>query len=149
MKKILLGIGNRMRSDDGVGSFLADTMAGSSWMTIDGADIPENFTGIIKRELPDLLVLVDATDLEEKAGTIRRLPLDALSDESGFNTHSGPLTFLINYLKEYAGEVIFIGIQPLDVGFGEGLSAPVKKASEDLEKILRQGRLDKIPLSKN
>ena len=50
---MLLGIGNRLRSDDGAGSLLAERLQDSEWHAIDGADIPENFTGIIKRENPD------------------------------------------------------------------------------------------------
>ncbi len=146
MKKILLGIGNRLRQDDGAGSILAERLKDSQWMTIDGADIPENFTGIIKREKPDLLVLVDATDLDENPGTLRRVPVDHLSDETGFNTHSGPLTFLITHLKKHSGDIIFVGIQPLSVGFGEELSEPVEDALDELEDLLRKDHLEDIPL---
>lgn len=146
MRKMILGIGNRLRQDDAAGSLLAERMKDSSWLTIDGADIPENFTGIIKREKPDLLVLVDTTDLDEDPGTLRRVPVDHLSEESGFNTHSGPLTFLITRLQEYSGDIIFIGIQPLTVGFGEELSEPVEDALERLESLLRSDSLEEIPL---
>ena len=147
MKKMILGVGNRLKSDDGAGSILAGRMENSQWYAVDGADIPENFTGIVRREKPDLLVIVDVTDLQEAPGTFRRLPVTALSDESGFNTHTGPLTGLISRLQNYSKEIVFVGIQPETVEFGEELSPRVSDAVEDLISILTSGTLVEIPMA--
>jgi hydrogenase 3 maturation protease len=145
MKNILLGIGNRLRSDDGAGSYTAGRFSRDGWLSIDGADIPENYTGIIKKERPALLVIVDACDLGEPAGTLRRVPLYLLSQDSGFNTHSAPLAMLIDYLKPHTGEILFIGIQPGSTGFGEELSEAVTTGVELLIKYLHSGEIMKIP----
>ncbi len=147
MKKMILGVGNRLKCDDGAGSVLADRMEGTLWHAVDGADIPENFTGIVRRERPDLLVIVDVTDLHEAPGTFRRVPVTALSDETGFNTHTGPLTGLISRLVNYSREIVFIGIQPRTVEFGEDLSPEVAETVERLVQILLSGSLDEIPMA--
>jgi len=148
MKNILLGIGNRLRSDDGAGSCAADRFAHDDWLSIDGADVPENYTGVIKREHPELLVIVDACDLGEEPGTLRRVPLHLLSQDSGFNTHAAPLAFLVDYLKPHAGEILFIGIQPGITEFGEGLSAAVADGVERLIGHLHSGEFTDIPAAK-
>jgi len=145
MKKMILGVGNRLKSDDGAGSLLTERMAGTDWHTVDGADIPENFTGIIKREKPDLLVIADVTDMGVATGTFRRVPIGVLSDESGFNTHTGPLTGLISRLINYSENIVFIGIQPARLDFGEGLSPEVADAVERIAEILISGSIDDIP----
>ena len=60
MKRMLLGVGNRLSHDDGVGPVVAQAIADSDWIAIDCGTALENASGIVSRERPDLLVIVDA-----------------------------------------------------------------------------------------
>jgi len=53
---------------------------------------------------------------------------------------------LMGFLKESAGEIVFIGIEPEDTGYGEGLSSSVEIAMHQLLRILVENRFENIPL---
>ena len=55
-----------------------------------------------------------------------------------------PLSFLIRYLAESAGRVIFIGVQPGRLGEEEGLSPAVIEGAEGLMTLLRTNRIGAI-----
>ena len=50
---IILGIGNELKCDDGVGPFVIDELKdleNPNLIIIDGKTVPENFTGKIRKE---------------------------------------------------------------------------------------------------
>ena len=57
---ILLGIGNPLNGDDGVGIYVAEQFRKEGWIPLACGTAPENFTGIIRKTRPSCLVLVDA-----------------------------------------------------------------------------------------
>ncbi|HON79237.1 MAG TPA: hydrogenase 3 maturation endopeptidase HyCI [Spirochaetota bacterium] len=144
-RHVLLGIGNRLRSDDGAGSILAEMFEDPQWLAVDGDIMPENFTGVIRKENPDLLIIADACSMNEPPGTFRRIPVEHLSSEYGFNTHNASVRTLIEYMREFAGEILFIGIQPGTTAFGESLSGEVRDALQTLADILKKGNWNDIP----
>ena len=61
------------------------------------------------RELqPERVVLVDAAEIGEKAGTLQVIP-ETIAEMFIFSTHNMPLNFLIDELKTFVPEVIFVG----------------------------------------
>lgn len=144
-RNILFGIGNRLRSDDGAGSILAEIFSDPQWLAVDCESMPENFTGIIKREQPEILIIADACSMNESPGTCRRIPVEHLSSEYGFNTHNASVRTVIDYLEGYAGEIIFIGIQPKTTSFGDTISAEVDNALRRLAEIIKEGTWGDIP----
>jgi len=135
-KYILMGIGNTLRGDDGIGSIIAQSFKDRDWLSMDCGVIPENFTSIIKKNRPDLVVLIDAVEMDLKSGEFRIISPDRIS-ALHLTTHSMPLSFLISYLKEYAQELIFIGIQPKIIDYSNSVSSEVLKSSEKIIKILK------------
>lgn len=101
-----------------------------------GGVVPENFTSIIKKNKPDLVVLVDAVEMDLKSGEFRIISPDRIS-ALHLTTHSMPLSFLISYLKEYTKELIFIGIQPEIIDYSNSVSPEVLKSSEEIIRILK------------
>jgi hydrogenase 3 maturation protease len=73
---------------------------------------------------------VDATDMSLDAGEIRIVDPDDIAEMFLMTTHNMPLNYLIDQLKEDAGEVIFLGIQPDIVGFYYPMTEKVKAATE-------------------
>ncbi|UCF10802.1 MAG: hydrogenase 3 maturation endopeptidase HyCI [Candidatus Bipolaricaulota bacterium] len=144
MKRMLLGVGNRLRGDDGVGPEVVERLAGSDWLTVDAGSAPENVTGRVAREAPDLLVIVDAAEMGLSPGTLRRLPDDD-APRMLASTHGLPLSFLLERLRSAAGEIVLIGVQPSSVALGEGLSPRVGRAADELVGALRAVDLGRIP----
>jgi len=146
--KLLLGVGNTMLGDDGIGPWVAKHMKDCpGWHAEDCGTAPENFTGLVRRMKPHLLVIVDAADMHLTPGDCRRIPPEAVG-QAGFDTHSLPLTHIIEYLRESMQEVpeiIFIGIQPGPVTFEDTISAPVIRGGEAVAEMLCTGSVAEIP----
>lgn len=143
-KKVLLGIGNRLKMDDSAGSILAERLAESDYVSVDGGICPESYSGVIKREKPDLLIIVDATLMGLAPGEFRRIPCDSISTDSFMDTHSLSPAYFMEYIREHAQEIMFIGIEPKQVDFGEQMSSEVSAALDTLEKILLSGIEEQI-----
>jgi len=135
-KYILMGIGNTLRGDDGIGSIIAQSFKDRDWLSINCGVVPENFTSIIKKNRPNLVALIDAVEMDLKSGEFRIISPDRIS-ALHLTTHSMPLSFLISYLKEYTQELIFIGIQPEVINYSNSVSPNVLKSSEKITKILK------------
>jgi len=139
MKRMLLGVGNRLSHDDGAGPFLAERLAGSDWAAVDCGTSLENVGGIVERERPDLLVIADAARMGLKPGKVRRLPRRSV-DRMLATTHGLPLSFFLDRLGSAANEIVLLGIEPADLSFGEGLSTEVREAVDRLAEALAAGR---------
>ncbi|HWP22421.1 MAG TPA: hydrogenase 3 maturation endopeptidase HyCI [Candidatus Cryosericum sp.] len=142
----VVGVGTELCRDDAAGLYLVERLAertGSALgkangrlLLISGGPAPENFTGLIKAFLPDLLVVVDAAYLELPAGSIQILPEERAAGLS-FSTHMLPLPMMLAYLKlECACQTLLIGIQPATTEQGLGMSESVKKGAELLSELM-------------
>jgi len=141
MKYVLMGIGNELKGDDGIGNRIAREFrkaAADGWLSIPCETVPENFTSVVRKERPDLLVIVDAAEMGLSPGEFRIVPKNRL--KSGIiGTHGIPLKHLVSYLEEHAGKVIFIGIQPGEMRLGGGISTGVEGGGKMLTGILKRG----------
>lgn len=144
MVNLLLGIGNTLRRDDGVGNYVASRFHMQGWKAINCGTAPENFSGLVRRERPDSLIIVDAADMGKTSGQFCIIPKEKIRDV-GLGTHQLPLDIFIDFLGDDAGEVVIIGIQPGIVEMGEGLSPAVKEGAEKCVEMLVKGELDLIP----
>jgi hydrogenase 3 maturation protease len=142
---MLLGIGNTLRRDDGIGCVVAREFIHPDWTTVDCGTAPENFTAVVRRERPDILLLVDAADMGLAPGELRRIPPEKIEDV-GIGTHQLPLSHLIAYLAPDAGEIVLVGIQPKTVADGEAISGEVMDGARRLMGAIRRGEIDRIPL---
>ena len=142
---ILLGIGNPLNGDDGVGIYVAEQFRKDGWISLACGTAPENFTGIVRKTRPSCLVLVDAAAMGISPGGYRIIPRDKIEDVS-IGTHQLPLSFLIDFLSDTASRIILIGIQPDRVVAGEEISPRVREGAERLVHVLSSGELDRIPV---
>ena len=142
---ILLGIGNPLNGDDGVGIYVARRFKKDNWISLACGTAPENFTGIIRKTRPSCLVLVDAAAMGISTGEYRIIPRDKIEDVS-MGTHQIPLSLLIDFLSDTVERIILIGIQPERTGTGEEISLPVRKGADRLLSVLSSGELDRIPV---
>lgn len=159
---IVLGIGNRLGGDDAAGTCVVDMLnpalralsAGrhrakallpSEIMAIDAGAAPESYTSVIRRHRPELLILVDAADMDLPPGALRTIAPEKISVVS-FSTHHMPLSMLIAYVKEFCGKVLLVGVQPERTEEGSGISKVVRKSVEELAEAILEGRVAEIPL---
>lgn len=143
MVRMLLGVGNPLHGDDGVGNYVASRFHARGWNAIDCGTMPENFTALVRRHRPEILILVDASDLGLPPGEFRIIGEDQIEDVS-IGTHNLPLSLLMGYLSEHAEQVIFIGIQPGVLSEGGELSPEVTRGADHLIALLRQNRIREI-----
>lgn len=96
-----------------------------------GHTAPENVTGEIRAARPSHVLFVDAADLGEPPGSARLLESFEVDGMSS-STHTLPLRIIADYLaRELGCRVLFLGVQPKSVAFGEGLSDEVAKAAAE------------------
>ncbi len=142
---VLLGVGNSLNGDDGVGSWVAQRFRAPGWLAIDCGTAPENFTAVVRRAAPSTLVVVDAAALREPPGTMRRIPPTRIED-TGIGTHMLPLSHVLEFLRPSVGQIELVGIEPACLDVGAGLSSPVLDAGRQLLALLDAGRWHEIPL---
>jgi len=145
----VLGIGNELNGDDAAGVLVARALKAeisrrpgkeggltpADLLVIDAGTAPENFTGPLRRFQPDLVILVDAAELEKQPGDFAWIDWQAVDGFSG-STHLLPPSVFARFLVQEIGcQMAFIGIQPASLGFGLTLSKPVLQA---VSKITRQ-----------
>ena len=140
---LLLGIGNDLLGDDGVGPYIADHFRSSNWITINAGIVPENFISPVRKQSPDGIVIVDAVEMGLKPGSIRIIPPESIKD-CGTGTHQIALNFITDQFLSFCPEVIFIGIQPGSLDPDSPLTDPVRKAADCLLSVLPDQRFDTI-----
>jgi hydrogenase 3 maturation protease len=131
----VLGIGHELCGDDAVGVRLAGmlrplTAGNERLLVIEAGPAPENFTGPLRRFRPDLVLLLDAAQMEGEPGTIGWLDLQSVGGMSA-SSHTLPLHILVAYLVAELGcQVALIGIQPEQTFADAALTPKVQAAAE-------------------
>lgn len=137
----VVGVGHELRGDDAAGlavvRMLQPHIASSdTLMAIEGGPAPENVSGALQRFRPDLVLFVDAAQLDLPAGEIRWLRWQDAGGV-GASTHAPSLSLLGHYLMAELGcEVGLLGIQMADNTLDAPLSPAVAQAVSDLAVIL-------------
>jgi hydrogenase 3 maturation protease len=136
-KVLILGVGNRLRGDDVVGSILAERLGKKlNIPIIDAADVPENYLGPIEASGADLVIVLDAADLGASPGDLSLVEREQLK-EIGISTHTGNLALLFKVIPQARRpEAVLVAIQPEQTGADRGLSRSVEMAMEGLERLL-------------
>ncbi len=138
----VLGIGSVLRSDDAAGmrfiELLGEYVRREDVLLLAGSTAPENFTGVIKKFAPDTLFLVDAAHMDCQPGEVGVLPAEAITGMS-CSTHMLPLPVMIRYLEHEIGcPVVFLGIQPKEIGPGLGMCGEVEEGVRGLARLFRE-----------
>ncbi|GAB4574934.1 MAG: hypothetical protein Kow0077_23940 [Anaerolineae bacterium] len=112
---------------------LADRLQGrDDLLVIDAGLAPENFTGPARRFRPDLVILIDAAQMDASPGAIRWLDW-AETDGLSASTHTLPPYVLARFLVMDSGCAVgLVGIQPAGNAFGAPLSPPVQAAVREV-----------------
>jgi hydrogenase 3 maturation protease len=148
----IVGIGQELRGDDAAGVAVARALSrqralgcpstvSDRFLIIDAGAAPENQTGPLRRFAPDLVLLIDAAQMDEAPGAVRWLDWQDTSGLSA-STHTLPPYVLASYLSSEIGcRVALIGIQPADTSIGAPLSPDVQTAVDEIITRMRQSNL--------
>ena len=146
MSIVLLGIGNPLHADDGAGPKLADMLAGIPGVTaFNCGTAPENFTGLVRKLGPELLIIADAAEMGLPPGSVRIIPPEKIHDTS-VGTHTLPLYHLVDFLADPSRKILIIGIQPASLGWADRVSDPVASALNEIKMMIAENNLLKIPV---
>lgn len=141
-KLIVLGVGNELKSDDGVGPFVVkklkeQNIENDNLLFIDAKTVPENFTGKIRKENPTHLIIVDACLMDLNPGDIKIVEKHEFAN-IGISTHSMSLSFFVRYLeKDTDIRIIFVGIEPETMDWGAKPTSEVEKSSIEFIETLK------------
>jgi len=137
----VLGIGHELCGDDAAGIMLARILNDNAencegLLALETGPAPENFTGTVRRFEPDLVLLVDAAQMNATPGEVRWLNWQNLGGISA-STHTMPLDIIVAYLTaELDCQAGFLGIQPVGNLVGAPLSDEVQQAIDETAQSL-------------
>jgi hydrogenase 3 maturation protease len=136
---LLVGIGNSMRGDDGIGPKIIQLLDGKVKAELmDVGEVPESYTDRIIAVQADTIVLIDAADFGATPGDL------AIMDPKDFtgcavSTHRMPLLVFFRYLQANTHADMFaLGIQAAEIGLGESMSPAVARSVQFLAEFLEE-----------
>ncbi|MBN2273016.1 MAG: hydrogenase maturation protease [Bacteroidales bacterium] len=134
--KLFVGIGNVLRSDDGVGVYIAQRIKERDGIKILVVEVSiENYIGPVNAIHPDELILIDAVNFDKDPGYFALHTPDKLLDYTT-NTHNISLKKLMGF---FDSNVWILGIQPENVDFGENISPLVRHAADEIIELINSG----------
>ena len=157
---LVLGVGNAMKGDDGFGPLLVNLLLerGAAVGTtdefrdgrprivaLDCGTTPENYTSVIRRLQPGMLLIVDAAEMGLRAGECRIIARDRIGS-LGLSTHSMPLTLFMSYVDDLVERIALVGVQPHSMALGAEMSPEVAAAADNLAECLVRGGLEDLPV---
>ena len=150
-KKIaVIGLGNTLRKDDGIGIIVLEALLKSSQHPqIDYLNFGiASFDLVHRMEKYERILLIDGIDAGLKPGELKIFELKDISYNlkgPALSTHEFDLKSLFELYKrfELKSKIYVAGIQVQDVSFGDSLSQPLK---DSLEHSISEARIfvDKI-----
>ena len=132
---LFVGIGNILRSDDGVGVYICRQIVSTNNVKTLIVEVSiENYIKKINDLNPDILVLVDCADLNRMPGHAELLPVEQIKDFAA-STHNISLKRVSEFFKM---KVLVLGIQPGSVSIGENMTKHVKESADRIIKNINK-----------
>jgi len=141
MKRIgVIGIGNPLRRDDGIGIVLLEKLVekkdelSSNTELIDGGTGGMNLLHLLARF--DIAIILDAVNFDGHPGELRLFTSEEVCSKKislNISTHESDFLKVIQLskeLEEQPDELFIFGIQPNDTSFGKGLSPELQRNIE-------------------
>lgn len=136
----ILGIGNDLRTDDGLGLYVVNSLDARhpSVMVESVGSVPEAFARPIAEFGAERVILVDAADMRKEPGSIELITKERIGGIA-ISTHRMPLSLLMTYLEQETGaKTILVGVQPQNVTFGEDLTPEIQRVAKELIIVIQQ-----------
>ncbi len=136
-----VGIGHELCGDDAAGVRIADLLRSrvaddEHVLVVSAGPAPENFTSVLRRFQPQLVVMLDSALMGEQPGAVRWLDWQETESVSA-STHTLPLHIFASYLTAELGcSMALVGIQPGQTFADAPLTPPVQAAAESVAAAL-------------
>lgn len=143
MRIAVVGVGSELNGDDAAGIWVARKLIAARgfpahFIAINGGSLPENASGPLRRFKPDIVLIIDAADIGEPAGTIHWLQSEQIGGMSA-SSHTLPLSVLGQFLEsELNCRVEYLGIQPDQIEFMQTMSGKVKNAVNQVAREIKK-----------
>jgi hydrogenase 3 maturation protease len=141
VKAALVGIGNPLRGDDGVGVRIVELLQEDgprNVLLLNTETVPEAFTGKVVEYNPTHVLLLDAANFRGEPGDVKLIESSKIGGQA-LSTHSLPLTIFIVYIEKTLGSrVLLLGVQPRNIEYFTEMSREVKKTAEEIADLLRK-----------
>ncbi|NIP40017.1 MAG: hydrogenase maturation protease [Candidatus Aenigmarchaeota archaeon] len=145
VKSVIMGVGNDLKGDDGIGWYVVEKLRKSlgerSDMHFIKVSVPENHVSEVRDLTPDVVIIIDSADFKGSPGDIRLIGEGEVSSKIG-GTHSTPITLFMRLLLEgydtSAPTIVLVGIQQKQTGFGMPMSSEVRKAGDRIVKLVKK-----------
>lgn len=141
MRILVAGVGNLLMSDDGIGIHAIQELQQSP---IPGVTMVEIGTAILHGlafvESADRVLVIDAAKGGQEPGTIYQFdPTGATEGKAVSSIHALGLREAVRFLSSWTPpHITVIGVEPLVVGYGMDLSAPVRAALPQVVALARE-----------
>ncbi|MCU0611317.1 MAG: hydrogenase maturation protease [Candidatus Eisenbacteria bacterium] len=135
---VLAALGDRTAGDDAAALSLIDLLDTTTNLTLlDCGSYPQNFLGVISRDRPEVVMLVDAAELGLQPGEVRVLDRSSVTDWGG-GSHGFPMELLMQQIEVLAAAQVFLlAIQVGGLTRGAPLHPDVRRAVEELAAFFR------------
>ncbi len=133
-KVVIVGVGNILRGDDGLGPMLVERLKDKvRALCINAGSTLENYLGKIIKAQPDTVLLIDAVHLGLEPGAYEMVEAAEI-EQTGLSTHDISPRLLLDLLgMRIRGKIFLLGIQPQQLGLGNGVSRRIKETLLELE----------------
>jgi hydrogenase 3 maturation protease len=137
---VVVGVGNPIRMDDFVGMKIVQDLKGKvpsdRVMLIEAETVPENYLQEIIEFKPTHVLIIDAAKMGLKAGGIRLISPEQLTNYPAFSTHMLPLRIFCEYLKTTNARMGLLLIEPEKTDFGEEMTLKVETVASAIHEVL-------------
>jgi hydrogenase 3 maturation protease len=143
-KVVIVGVGNILRGDDGLGPMLVERLKDKvRALCINAGSTLENYLGKIIKAQPDTVLLIDAVHLGLQPGAYEMVEAAEIK-QTGLSTHDISPRLLLDLLgMKIRGKIFLLGIQPQQLGLGNGVSRRIKKTLLELEQRIVRALIKK------
>ena len=137
LKIAYVGVGSELNGDDAAGLWVVRGLAPllkdkPHLLCLDSGINPENAIGPLRKFAPEAVVIIDAADMGQAAGSVQFIESGRV-DGINFSTHSLPMNMIGDYLEsELNCAVWLLGIQPAGLEFGEPLTGVVENTVKEI-----------------
>lgn len=133
---LFVGMGNRIKSDDGIGIYMANKLEQKlPGNVIIAENSIENYIGKINSRQAENIIIIDALDFGNAPGYYELLPYQEIKNTTS-NTHNLSLATIFSFLDAPGKWVL--GIQPESVSIGFELTHNLRVVADCIvDKILK------------
>jgi hydrogenase maturation protease len=133
-KTAIMGIGSKLKTDDGVGVFISEKLKNMGIKNVIVAEAtPEHWLGFLAEKGFEKLLIIDSVLFGGEIGEIKFFDLKEISRRFGL-THSSSLHLFYDFISTEGSikELKILAVMPESLEVGENLTPSVRKSADEI-----------------